>query len=316
MPQKSWNKMTNAEKFSLLIGDDVFAFPHEDPEVAIDYCGCSGTLDLSQYIDIVNNSTWTLYFRVVAEMLSGDSSKWSGTTIDLATISANNKGITHWTPKREVPTVKITETFRVWLKAYRDVDKTILHGEDYTDFTYYFFNHLDGAMVDFCDFETGGDGWEGNLLYRRTSYPYTGAFHLVLVPGTSQGLQKNGETDSSGQAVPSKETKIYKTYNLSGYSSAFLVLHITRYWKNGDPVYSYSRSVMRIWTSTGKEYFIRIPLDQNAAGYYRVAVPLPTQEHTVYITALWTADYEGGAPHNVARFIALCTDTFIVVGFS
>jgi len=118
MPQKYYGDLTDSEKMSLFIADDVFIFP-----------------------DIVNNSTFNLYFKVEATVLSGNASAWSDLTEELGSVNAGEKSAKEWTPERVVPSSKVTESLRVYIRAYKQSDYTDLYGEDYVDFNYYFFDH-------------------------------------------------------------------------------------------------------------------------------------------------------------------------------
>lgn len=300
--------MTGAEKVALLVGNDVFAFPHEDPDVAIDYCGCSGTHNLSQYIDIVNNTTISLYFKVDAVVISGDEAKWTDLTETIGLVGASGKAIYEWTPNRGVPTSKITETLRVWLKAYTDVGYTNLYGEDYTDFNYHFFSHADGTIQSFSDFETGFDEWSQTVNHgmRKTEYPYTGAYSLLLFNDSTDG--SNDTVDSTGQTIPLTSQYISKSIDLSSYSTAYLVLHVTRWRKSGTPTKEWPFGVLWINTPT-KDWLIRVPLAQNTIGVYRIAVSLPTVSATIKIAGLYS---RAGAP----TYIGLHIDSIIVIGFS
>jgi len=303
--QKAYDELTAQEKGTLVLGADVFVFPHNDPTTAIDYAGMSGTITLSQYIDIVNNSTFDLYFKVETTVLSGNASKWSDLSCTFPVVNASTKSQLEWRPKREVPSGKTTETLRVNLKAYTDSGYSNLYGEDYVDFTYHFFDHSQGIIVDFSDFENSLDGWSRSKLgdyyfgELAASKAYTGAYSIKLVLTPTE----NKTTDSSGQVIPTKDYSLSKTFDLSSYSSAYFVLHYTyRRLQSGTESYS----VVRIWTDSGLDYIIRVPIEKNKYEPHRIAVPLNTIENeTVHVTAV----FGGNAYYSYA-------DTFIVVGFS
>ena len=303
--QKPYEELTKEEKGTLVLSSDVFVFPHNDPEVAVDYAGISGTLSMTQFLDVVNNSTLDLYFKIEATVLSGDSSKWSNLSSTFPVVNSNSKEKLEWELAREVPGGKTTEILRVNVKAYKDSGYTDLFGEDFTDFTYHFFNHSQGTIVDFSDFENSFDGWTrtkygdyyfGNLA---TFAAYTGAYSIKL----NNSATENKTTDSSGQVIPTKDQFLSKTFDLSSYSSAYFVLHYT-YRKLQSGTESYP--VVRIWTDSGLDYIIRVPIEKNKYEPYRIAVPLNTiANETVHVTAVF-----GGNSHYSFA------DTFIVVGFS
>jgi len=308
MTQTGYPELTPAQKGALFVGNDAFAFPHNDPDNAVNYAGMSGTLLLNQYIDIVNSSTITLYFKIVATVLSGDPSKWSNLTVEIGSVVASGKLSYCWIPGRVVPTTKITESIRLNLKAYTNAGYTILYGEDYTDYNYQFFNHTAGTLVDWADFENALDGWtrsHANFGQFELGYPYTGAYSLRL-GWTTLDDTYNCAPDSSGTLVPNQTYYISKSFNLTGYSSAYLVLHSTRQ-TAGQTSYS-DPKVIRIWTST-KDYIIRINRAADTTQPWRIAIPLPTVSDIVKITAGFSA-MSGDALKN--NWI----DSVFVVGFT
>ena len=323
--QKSYDELGPQEKSTLVLGPDVFVFPHNDPETAIDYAGMSGTLNLTQYLDVVNNSTLDLYFKIEATVLSGDASKWSGLSSTFPVTGATSKAQLEWNPSREVPSAKTTETLRINLKAFKDSGFTELYGEDYVDFTYHFFNHSEGTVVHFADFENGYDGWssdEGGYLHhfgtRQSKYAYTGSWSLALAGFRNYSTCEHADnwvTDVSGQIVPAISGGWYgfrqQTFDLSGFSSVYLVLHVTYLIKSGD-VTPYS--VLRILTSS-KDYIIRIPIPVNTYQPYRVAIPLSAiSSETIKITG--TFENNSTSSKLCSTQTHLYVDTIMIVGFS
>jgi len=303
MTQKSYDELTASEKAALFIAEDVYAFPSNDPEVAIDYQGLSGTLTLDQYIDLVNNSTIDLYFKIEAQVLNGDPNAWGGTTIGIGTISAGTKSMYLWQPTRTVPSSKTTETLRLTIKVFDDASETNQIGEDFVDFTYYFFSHTDGTIIDYSDFETDTDGWTGTsgILGRSTDHPYTGAWGIKIQS------QDNRETDSSGQKVPSKSYKVYKSFDFSSYSEVFIVFHILYTYYNADTGIENIPPLIRVWTNSS-DSIIRINQPRNQYKPYRVAVKIPTSESTINWVTLMQMY---GAISDYHSYL----DTIIVVGF-
>ena len=304
MPQKYYGDLTDSEKMNLLISDDVFVFPHRDPDVAIDYCGLSGTLPLSQYLDIVNNSTFTLYFKVEATVLNGNASAWSDLSEELGSVSASGKAMKEWTPERVVPTSKVTESLRVYIRAYKQSDYTDLYGEDYVDFNYYFFNHNDGICLSLADFEDDYDGWSngGSKIHRKTNYPYTGSWGIDFYPGD------NRTTDSSGQTIPNKSAYTHKLYSGAGYSEVFIIFHLT-YTKHspGGQIQDIP-PVLRVWTDE-TDSIIRINQPRNSYKPRRIAVKIPAETGYVYWAAL--VQYQDTGSYYYSFF-----DTIIIVAFS
>lgn len=301
MGQKGYEKLTDQEKGELLVGPGVFVFPHNDPDTAIDYSGLSGTITLNQYIDIVNNSTITLYFKLEATILSGDPSKWGNLTLEIGEMAPNEKYLFLWEPTREVPTSKITESLRLVLKAYTDEGYLNEYGSDYIDFNYEFLDHTLGQIVSFGDFE-GTDPWSRTSGFGNATpdYAYTGAFSLECYKAATD----NEVIDPSGQYIPNQTHYIYQTIDLSSFSSAYLVLHPTFRYKGGS---GKSLSVIRIWTPT-KDYIIRVPIGDNTFNPYRIAIPLPCVNAIIKITSLFSSD---GATTYYTDI-----DTVIIVGFT
>ncbi len=299
MPQTHWEELSDAERVALLLGDDVLAFPQRDPLCAIDYANISGTLNISQYFDLVNNSGNTLYFRAEAQVINGNENAWSGTIQVLGTINPSGKAMTLWTPERTVPASKTVETLRVNIRAYLDASFSNLYGEDYVDFSYHFFKHQDGTIVDFSDFETGFDGWSDTSSWHRvTNNAYSGAHSIYLW----KGAPTNETTDSSGQKIINKTYYLKKTFNLGSYSTAYLVIHATN-WKENTSGYT---PIIRIWTSGGYDFIIRL---EESSFPKRIAVPLETENSLEVKIA---TSFGGGSGSETY----LQLDTFIVVGFS
>jgi len=304
MPQKYYGDLTDSEKMSLFIADDVFIFPHRDPDVAIDYCGLSGTLPLSQYLDIVNNSTFTLYFKVEATVLSGNASAWSDLTEELGSVSAGEKSAKEWTPERLVPSSKVTESLRVYIRAYKQSDYTDLYGEDYVDFNYYFFDHNDGIRLHLGDFEEDYDGWSngGSKISRTTDHPYTGSWGISFFGGD------NRTTDSSGQIIPDKSAYTHKFYSGAGYSEVFIIFHLTYTFYTSDTGIQNIPPVLRVWTDE-TDSIIRINQPRNTYKPMRIAVKIPADNGYVYWASL------GQMAGAIADYYSYF-DTIMIVAFS
>ena len=313
MPQKYYGDLSDEEKINLFLSNDVFVFPHKDPEVAVDYCGMSGTIPLSQYFDIVNNSTITLYFKVETTVLSGNASAWSDLTEELGSVNAGGKAIKEWTPERSVPTSKVTESLRVYIRAYKQSDYTDLYGEDYVDFNYYFFDHTQGTLLHFGDFETDMDGWSGSYFSRSTAYPYTGAYGIYLNRSALDHSYNNRTTDSSGQYIPNKSYKLSKSYSGSAYSEVFIVFHLT-YTKSNPAsdkgVYDVD-PLIRVWTDTS-DSIIRVKQTRNSYLPRRVALKIPAEDGTVN----WATLFQTWKDSNYYYYYYTHVDTIIIVGFS
>ncbi|MHA1289369.1 MAG: hypothetical protein ACTSPB_18430 [Candidatus Thorarchaeota archaeon] len=299
MPQKPYRELTGTEKASLFIATDVYAFPLADPEVAIDYQGMSGTLTLPLYIDLVNASTMNYYFKLEAQVLSGSPSSWGGLTVPIGTINASKAEKFLWEPTRTVPSAKTTETLRLTIKAFEDDSETNLIGEDYVDFTYYFFSHTEGTIINYTDFETEL-GWGKNFGPElKSEYPYTGAWSLkVTETGRSTWV-----TDSSGQIIADKSYYLSKTFDFSSYSEVFIVFHVTRTYANPNYGNLQEPPVLRVWTDSS-DSIIRIPQPLRQYKPYRVAAKIPTDVTKIYWTTLMSSD-------NYYSYV----DTIIVVGF-
>jgi len=308
MPQKYYEDLTDSEKAALLISDDVFIFPHRDPDVAIDYCGLSGTLPLSQYLDIVNNSTFTLYFKVEATVLNGNASAWSDLSEELGSVNASGKAIKEWTPERVVPTSKVTESLRVYIRAYKQSDYTDLYGEDYVDFNYYFFDHSAGTILHLADFETGFDGWSSSNLHRVSSNSYTGAYSVYLCDWESGHSYDNISKDSSGQYIPTKTYSISRSYSGSGYSEVFIIFHLTYTKYDSGGALKDIDPLLRVWTDS-TDSIIRITQTRNTFSPRRIAVKIPAEDGTVNWATAFQSQYTS------FYFYYSHIDTIIIVGF-
>jgi len=312
MTQTGYPELTPTQKGALFMGNGAIAFPHNDPDNAVDYTGLTGTLTLDQYIDIVNNATIDLYFRIVATILSGDPSKWSSGspgTWDIGLVGDGDKSSYCWEPSRDIPTTKTTESLRLYLKAYTDAGYTILYGEDYTDYSFQFFDHTEGALVDWADFENTLDGWarsHANFGTFDVNYPYTGAYSFRL--GWSAALDDtyNCANDSSGTLVPNQTYYISKTIDVSGYNTAYLIIHSTR--QTAGLAAKSDPKVIRIWTTT-KDYLIRINRADDTTQPWRIAIPLPCVSDVIKITAGFSAMIAGAYKNN-------WIDSVFVVGFT
>jgi len=298
--QKRYEDLIPQEKGTLLISSDVYAFLGSDPKVGIDYCGFSGTIELPVYFDIKNASTLSLYFKIEATVLSGDPAKWSSLSSTFPVINANSSASLQFIPKREVPSSYLEETLRISVKAFKDSGYTELFGEDYVDYTYYFFDHTQGTIVHFGDFETGKDGWTSNAtdFLRKNKYAYTGAYSIYVFDRD----HGSATIDSSGCKIIPQTIYVTQTFDLSSYSKVFFVLHITYYKYNSG--YSAVKGV-RIWTSN-EDYFIRFDLPENTFRPLRVAVPI-TPGSSVSIK--WITGWCGAQSW-------FYVDTLMVVGFS
>jgi hypothetical protein len=304
MGQTSYGELTDAEKGALILGSGVLAFPHNDPDIAVDYSGMTGTLTFDQYIDLVNNSTFSLYFKIVATVTDGETSAWTNLSVNAGLVSASGKLLYKWQPKRTVPSSKVIEAVRISVEAYTDAGYSSLYGKDYADYHYYFFSHSSGCtIIDFDDFETIWDGWvptPSGLGVLIDAFPYTGAYSLRFVEASTD----NFATDPSGQTIPTQLKYISKTLNTSGYTSAFLVLHLTYFYDAA----SAPLPVIRIWTGS-KDYIIRIPSTVNTFQPHRIAIPLSiSATENVKIAVLFR---DLGVPTNCWSYI----DSIITVGF-
>jgi len=297
--QKRYEDLTPQEKGSLLISSDVYAFLGTDPKVAVDYCGFSGTIDLPMYFDIKNASTLSLFFKIEGTVLSGDVTKWSELSSTFPAISANSSSSLKFVPKREVPSAYLEETLRLSVKAFKDSDYTELFGEDYVDYTFYFFDHTQGTIIHFGDFETGTDGWTGNVTISRTkSKAYTGAYSIMAYKTDYDGC----EYDSSGAKIPKKSFYLQQTFDLSGYSKVFFILHPT-YWNR--PTVNPAPNVFRIWTSN-EDYIFRLDMPKNSYSPRRIATYItPGSSVTIH----WIGGFNS---NNTYHYV----DSIILVGFS
>ena len=253
---KWYEDLTPEEKAkTLLLGNDVYAFFHSDPETCIDTQGCESPVTLMQAIEIVNDELITLWFKVEARVTSGDPTKWSGLTKELGSVGSNRRAIFYWDPKREIPSALTHEGMVVAIKAYKDSDYTQLYGEDTISWEFYFFDHSwpDAVIIDQSDFEGTLDGW-GSTGYNRfeykPGYAYKGAYSLNIAGyRTSYGAWRSGIRDASGQWVPNKAQHIHKNIAIGPYSHAFLVVHMTRSGMN-------ARNCVRVHYDD-KDYIIR-----------------------------------------------------------
>ena len=124
--------MTDEEKAEAMSGNDIHVFPLNDPDIAVDYCGLTGTITFEQYIELLNNTTIPLYFRLVGSVLSGDSAEWDNySTVNIGLIAASSGSSYRWQPTRTVPSNKLDETLRITIKAYTDAGYTAEYGQDY-----------------------------------------------------------------------------------------------------------------------------------------------------------------------------------------
>jgi len=304
MGQTGYENLTDSEKGELFLASGVLAFPHNDPDIAVDYSGMSGTITLDQYIDLVNNSTIPLYFKIVATITDGDSSKWGNISVNVGLVAASGKTSYKWQPTRVVPSAKVTEAIRISIQAYTDAGYSVLYGDDYADYHYYFFSHSSGCtIIDFDDFENTWDGWVPSpvgLGEIMEAFAYTGAYTLRFVEDDTD----NFEVDSSGQTIPIQTKYISKTFNTSGYVTAFLILHLTYFYNAA----SAPLPVIRIWTGT-KDYIIRVPTTANTFKPYRIAIPLSiSATENVHISVLFR---DLAIPTMCWSYI----DSIIVVGF-
>jgi hypothetical protein len=235
MVDKWYEDLTPEEKAkTLLLGNDVYAFFHSDPETCIDTQGCTSPVTLRQGFEIVNDEVIPLWFKVFATVTSGDPTKWSDLIKELGSVPANGAVLFFWTPKREIPASLTHEAMTLTIRAYKDSGYTQLYGEDTIAWEFYFFDHSwpDAVIIDEDDFEGTLDGW-GVVGYERfeykTGYAYKGAYSLNIAGyRTSYGAWKSGILDSSGQWVPYKGQYMQKGFAIGAFSHAFAVIHLTK----------------------------------------------------------------------------------------
>jgi len=288
MVQVAYNELSDINKAWLFTGADAWAFPHNDPDQAIDFSGfpSNSTFVLDQYIDLINNSTLGLYFQITATILSGTPSAWSSLSSNAGSISPAGGTLAFlWQPKRTCPTSRVLETLRVKVAAYSDVSYSVLYGEDSIDFTYHFFSHSSGGVKDFTDFEEGSwEGWAQTSGFGTITiqYAYSGSSSVKMF---KSGVN-NYTVDSSGQKIPNQDHYISKTYDLSGYAHAYLVIHSTRHVAGSGDEYA---KILRIWTST-KDFIIRVNRASATFNPIRIAVPLPCVNDTVKIASGFNSD--------------------------
>lgn len=239
MVDKWYKDLTPEEKAkTLLLGNDVHAFLHSDPETCIDTQGCTSPVTLKQGFEIVNDELIPLWFKVFAEMTSGDPTKWTDLTKEFGSVPANGAALFFWTPKREIPASLTHEIMTLTIRAYKDSGYTQLYGEDSITWEFYFFDHSwpDAVIIDEDDFEGTLDGW-ANTGYSRfeykTGYAYKGAYSLNIAGyRTSGGAWRSGILDSSGQWVPNKAQYMQKSIAIGPFSHAFVVVHMTKSGEN------------------------------------------------------------------------------------
>jgi len=187
-----------------------------------------------------------------------------------------------WTPERTVPTSKVTESLRVYIRAYKESDYTDLYGEDYVDFNYYFFDHNDGILLHLGDFEEDYSGWSNSesKIWRSDDYPYTGSWGIVFNP-----LSDNSTTDSSGQKIPKQSSYTHKFYSGSNYSEVFIIFHMTYTYKDIGSGVDDIPPVLRVWTDT-TDSIIRVNQARNTYQPMRIAVKIPANNGYVYWASL------------------------------
>lgn len=235
MVDKWYEDLTAEEKAkTLLLGNDVYAFFHSDPETCIDTQGCTSPVTLRQGFEIVNDELIPLWFKVEATVTSGEPAKWSDLTKELGSVAANGRRLFFWTPKREIPAALTHEAMTLTIRAYKDSGYTQLYGEDTITWEFYFFDHswANAIIIDEDDFEGTLEGWSSTGYQRfeyKTGYAYKGAYSLNIAGyRTLHGAPRSGIRDSSGQWVPNKAQNIHKSITIGPYSHAFVVVHMTR----------------------------------------------------------------------------------------
>jgi len=201
---KWYEDLTPEEKAkTLLLGNDVYAFLHSDPETCIDTQGCTSPVTLRQGFEIVNDELIPLWFKVFATVTSGDPTKWSDLTKELGSVPANGAALFFWTPKREIPAALTHEAMTLTIRAYKDSGYTQLYGEDSITWEFYFFDHSwpDAVIIDEDDFEGTLDGWTATGYSRfeyKTGYAYKGAYSLNIAGyRTLNTAWRSGILDSS-----------------------------------------------------------------------------------------------------------------------
>lgn len=239
MVDKWYEDLTPEEKAkTLLLGDDVYAFFHSDPETCVDTQGCMSPVTLRQGFEIVNDELIPLWFKVEAAVTSGDPTKWSDLTKEFGSVAANGRTLFFWTPKREIPSSLTHEAMTLTIRAYKDSGYTQLYGEDTVTWEFYFFDHSwpSAVIIDEDDFEGTLEGWSSagyNRFEYKTGYAYKGAYSLNIAGyRTSGGAWRSGILDASGQWVPNKAQNIRKSIAIGAYSQAFVVVHMTRSGQN------------------------------------------------------------------------------------
>lgn len=275
MTNKWYKDLTPTEKAkTLLIGEDLYAFFHSDPETVIDCQGMSSPITMQHGIEIVNSEDIPLYIRIVATVTTGDPAQWTDLQEDLGSVVANGRALFFWTPNRTIPATLTSETLEVTVQAFKDAGYTNLYGEDSLTWNFTFFDHSweSAVIIDEDDFENTLDGWV-NVGYSHfephPSNPYKGAYSLRIA---ETGYTWTGEIDSSGQMVPVKSKYGRKSFTIGDYSKAFIVFHYTR----ND---AEANTALRVHYDT-KDYIIRTGMPQGSTQVWRCAIPIPVNATT------------------------------------
>lgn len=276
MVNKAYGKLTVSEKTKDVILDSgVYAFFHDEPETAIDTQGISSPVTIPQKVELVNNESFTLYFRAVLFITNGDPTKWGNIDAQLGSVSAANIALKTWNLTREIPDDLTVELATIKIYAYTDAAYTQFYGSDSVDWTFYFFDHSHPAaiIIDEDDFEGSLEGWTNggyNTVNYKPTCPYKGAQSMII--GQIGYSPQTWEYDASGFPVPKKSYKVYKNFTVGNYPYAFIVVHYTRNGTFADPA-------LRIHFDT-KDYIIKTNMPLATCETWRCACPIPTNKTT------------------------------------
>jgi len=300
---KGWSHLTIQEKAEALGGTfPVLVYSENDPYVGIDYAGypAGSTISMTQYTDMINNAATSRWVTREISVISGDASKWTGLTlVQKGVVTASGFLSDPIVLTRIVPSSYCTEVLRCTYKAYSDSGYVTLVGQNYTDFSFYFFSHCLGTILSFADFEGTYDGWtEGTADYGSdlTEHPMSGAYSVALV-NSSGTIDNNAVNDSAAVPIPDTDEYIAKTVTCTGYTNSFLFLTVT----NSETLAL--SGMIRIWTPT-RDWTIKV---LKADLPISIALPLGTISTTVLIKIAGLYDYSNGTYLNI--------DCLGVVGF-
>jgi len=205
---------------------NIVVYRPADPDLYIDTADLPDPFSINIPLCITNNESITLYFKAV---LVNPPADYTVTEATLGSVGAGSSACFVATFRRYKPSLvdgEYQETVTLRVEAYTDDAYTDLYGYIDIDITIVFIDHTDPAwsVVDIDNFDQGSE--EGWAITEKTIDAAFEDTCWILDIKSDHYISSPYSLGCDGEASPPRI--IYKDFDLSAYSKAFIVIHIYR----------------------------------------------------------------------------------------